>query len=222
MSHNKDNFITYKTAEGQECKGIAAGMKIAWRITLKFIIYNDDGVTYMTTVRNSVHIPDLPMILVSLQHWAQQTSDGTESASDGKNTILSFRWYRKTIMYSVQSNTPSSRSASGTLWNQYFVAMVEYGSPTSKTLFRSKHVGTDDEASSSEGASEGGANKRNGYDADKEILMYDQEGNNHPNNHNTVRTPIRATKDMITIMRVFGHMMTIRRDLPLNIPKPTC
>ena len=115
MSHNKDNFITYKTAEGQECKGIVAGMKIAWRITLKFIIYNDDGVTYMTTVRNSVHIPDLPMILVSLQHWAQQTSDGTESTSGGKNTILSFQWYRKTIPYYVKSNTPIFCSTYGTL-----------------------------------------------------------------------------------------------------------
>ena len=146
MSPNKDHFITYQKAAGQECKGIAAGLKIAGRGTLQFRIDDDDGVTHIITVPNSVHIPDLPMVLVSPQHWAQQTTDNTESTSGGRHTVLSFRGYKKTIPYSAQSNTPSFRSTPGTLRYQAFAAVVEHGNKTSKVLLRSEHVVTVDEA----------------------------------------------------------------------------
>ena len=70
MSPDRDHFITYKSLEGQECKGIAAGLKIEGRGTLKFRIDNNDnnGIIHTITVPNSVHIPDLPMVLVSPQH----------------------------------------------------------------------------------------------------------------------------------------------------------
>ena len=54
--------------------------------------------------------------------------------------------------------------------------MVEHGSTASKILLCSKHVITDNESSSSEGASEGYANENDGYNVDKELPMYDQEG----------------------------------------------
>ena len=44
MSPNKDHFIIYKASEGQEQKGIAAGLKIKERGKLKFRIDNDDGI----------------------------------------------------------------------------------------------------------------------------------------------------------------------------------
>ena len=114
------------------------------RKTLKFLINDNDGVTHTITITNDVHIPYLPMVLVSPQNWAQQTSDGT----GGKNTILSFRGYRKTIPYSMQSNTLRFCSPSGTLRYQYFAAILEHGSTASKNLLRSKHVVTDNETSS--------------------------------------------------------------------------
>ena len=83
------------------------GLKIKGRGMLKFRIDDDDGITHTINVKNYVYIPDLPMVLVSPQHWAQQTSDGTESTSCVKSIILNFRGYRKTIQYSAYSNTPS-------------------------------------------------------------------------------------------------------------------
>ena len=54
--------------------------------------------------------------------------------------------------------------------------MVEHSITTSKTPLFSEHVVTDDESSSSEGASEGGTDDHDGYDPDKELLISDQEG----------------------------------------------
>ena len=143
---------------------------------MKFRIDNNNKIKHSITVPNSVHIPDLPMVLVPPQHWAQQTSNGTESASGTKSTILTFRGYRKTIPYSTQSNTPSFRSTSGTLRYQYFAVMVENGSTTSKTLPPSEHVVTEYESSYSEGESEGDTDEHDGYNADKELPISDKEG----------------------------------------------
>ena len=121
MSPNKDHFITYKASEGQECKGIAAGLKIKGRGTLNFRIDDDNEITHTINVPNYVHILYLPMVLVSPQHLSQQTSDGTKSTSGAKITILTFRGYRKTIQYSAHSNTPSffplpGRCATNIFW----------------------------------------------------------------------------------------------------------
>ena len=113
------------------------------------------------------------MVLVSPQHWAQQTPDGIVSTSGAKSTILTFRGYSKTIQYSAHSNTPSFHSSSGTLRYQYFAAMVEHGSTASKTLLRSEHVVTDNGSPSSEGASEGDTDENDGYDAYGGIPMSD-------------------------------------------------
>ena len=90
MFPNRDHFITYKASKVQECKGIAAGLNIEGRGTFKFRIDDDNGITHTITVPNSVHNPGLPMVLVSPQHWAQQTSDGIESTSGAKSSILNF------------------------------------------------------------------------------------------------------------------------------------
>ena len=97
MYPNWDHFITYKASEGQECKGIAAGLKIKVRGMLKFRIDDENGITHTINVPNYVHVPDLPIVLVSPHHWSQQTSDNTELTSGAKSTILTFRGYRKTI-----------------------------------------------------------------------------------------------------------------------------
>ena len=54
--------------------------------------------------------------------------------------------------------------------------MIEHESTSSKTLLHSDNIVTEYESSSSEGASEGDTNKHNGYDADEELPMSDQEG----------------------------------------------
>ena len=64
-------------------------LKIEGMGALKFRIDNDDGITNTINVPNSVHIP-LPMDVVFPKHWAQHTSDGTESISGAKSTILNF------------------------------------------------------------------------------------------------------------------------------------
>ena len=116
------------------------------------------------------------MVLVSPQNWAQQMYDGTESRSGTKIIILTFQGYRKTILYFTHSSTPIFRSTSRTLRYQSFAAMVEHRSGASKTLLRFEHVVTDNESSSSEGASEGDTYEHDRYNADKEITMSDQEG----------------------------------------------
>ena len=65
MSPDRDQFITYKASKGQEFKGIAAGLRIEGRGTLKFRIDDNNGITHSITVPNSVHTLDLPMVLVS-------------------------------------------------------------------------------------------------------------------------------------------------------------
>ena len=101
MPCDRDHFITYKASEGQECKGISAGLKIEGRGTLKFRIDDENGITHTINVPNYFHIPDLPMVLVYPKNWAQQMSDGTKSASGAKSTILTFGGYSKTRPYSA-------------------------------------------------------------------------------------------------------------------------
>ena len=90
MSSDRDHFITYKASEGQEYKVIYAGLNIEGRGEFKFRLDNDDGITHIINVPNSVHIPYLPIVLVSPQYWAQQMSDGTKSTSRAKSVILAF------------------------------------------------------------------------------------------------------------------------------------
>ena len=90
MSPDREHFIAYKASEGQECKGIAAGLKIKEKGTLKFRIDDDNEITHTINVPNYVHIPDLSMVLVSSQYWSQKTSDDIVSISGAKSTILTF------------------------------------------------------------------------------------------------------------------------------------
>ena len=122
-------------------------MREGRRGTLKFRIDNYVGITHSLTVPNSVHIPDLLMVLVEPQYWEQQTSDGTESTSGAKSTIMTVLEYSKTIPYATQSNTPSFCSTSGTLHYQYFAEMVEHGNTASKNLLCTEHVVADVESS---------------------------------------------------------------------------
>ena len=97
-----DHFITYKASKGQEYKGIAVGLNIEGRGTLKFKIDNGNRISHSVTAPISVHIPHLPMVLVSPQNWAEQTSNGTKSTYGAKSIILTFGGYRETILYSTQ------------------------------------------------------------------------------------------------------------------------
>ena len=68
MSPDRYHYITYKASEGQEFKGVAAGLKIEVRGALKFRIDDNNGITHTINAPNSVHIRYLPMVLVSPQH----------------------------------------------------------------------------------------------------------------------------------------------------------
>ena len=65
MSSNKDHFTSYEEESGQDFKGIARGLRIAGRGTLSFRIDDDEGRTHKISIPNSVHIPELPMVLIS-------------------------------------------------------------------------------------------------------------------------------------------------------------
>ena len=149
-------------------------MKIEGKGTLKFIIDDDDGVMNIITVPNSVYIPDLPMVLVSPQHWSQQMPDGTESISSGNYTILSLRGHREMIPYSIQSNTPIFRSIPGALRYQYFAALIYHDSFFSEEILCYKHIVTYDKASSLGRVPEGDTGNHDGYNSEKELPMSDQ------------------------------------------------
>ena len=51
-----------------------------------------------------------------------------------------------------------------------------------------------------------------------------ERGDNHPNNHNEIRTLIRVTTTTATsiYMLVFRRMLTMRKYLQVNLPNTTC
>ena len=90
MSPTKAHFTEYKQEIGTECKGIASGPSIVGRGTFNFCIDDDEGRTHEISIPNSVHIPDLPMVLISSQHWAQNTADDVYETTGAASTVIRF------------------------------------------------------------------------------------------------------------------------------------
>ena len=112
---------------------------------LQFNIDNYDGVTHIIMVPNSIHILDLPMVLVSPHHWTQQTADTNISTSGRKSTIFQFQGYRKAVPYSIRLNTPSFRPTLVTLrYHTFAVCFKVENSPNVKKFRCSQDVVTDD------------------------------------------------------------------------------
>ena len=173
MSPTKSHFTDYVSESGTECKGIASGLSIVGRGTLNFRIDDDDGRTHEISIPNSVHIPDLPMVLIAPQHWAQNTDDGMTETTGATSTVIRFRGYSKTIPFNPRTNTPSFRSATGTLRYQAFAGTIDHLDGDS--LLSSEHIVTDDECTDSEGES---GDEYDEYElgSDEELPMSAREG----------------------------------------------
>jgi hypothetical protein len=148
MSPNKEHFTTYEQESRTECKGIASGLSIVGRGMFCYRIDDDQGRTHEISIPNSVHIPDLPMVLISPQHWAQNKRDDVNETKGATSTVIRFRKYIKTIPLNPQTNTPSFRSANGTLRYQAFAGTIDHYDGDS--LLSSKHIVTDDKCADSE------------------------------------------------------------------------
>ena len=105
-------------------------------------------------------------MLISLQHWAQNTDDDRTKTTGATSAVIRFRGYNKTIPLKPCINTPSFRSASGTLRYQAFAGTINHFDDTS--LLLSEHIVTEDESTDSEGGSS------NEYD-NEELPMSAQE-----------------------------------------------
>ena len=110
----------------------------------------DDNVkTHKTDTPNSIHILNLPMIFLSPQHWAQNTTDNTTKTTCVTSTVLRFCGYAKTLRINPRTNTPIFRSTPDTLRYQAFTGTID--NFDDKSLLLSEHVITDNKVLDSEG-----------------------------------------------------------------------
>ena len=91
--------------------------------TLCFMIEDDEGITHNICITNSLHVDQLPMTLISPQHWNQSVSYKVE-VHQGDNLTITWKNHKKTVHYSASTNTPMFRSASGTSKYQAFAAIL--------------------------------------------------------------------------------------------------
>lgn len=76
MSPSRNHFITLKSCEGIKVKGIGKSLVNSQGIgTIKFLITDDAGEQHSIYLPNSLYCPNLPLPLLSPQHWAQSAKD---------------------------------------------------------------------------------------------------------------------------------------------------
>ena len=99
--------------------GIQGGLAIRGEGTFVFNIEDDEGKTHTIRIPRSLYLPDLPMSLLSPQHWAQEAKDNSpiqhgtrmENYADGCKLIWNQLDFSKTIPFDVATNTPVFRTA---------------------------------------------------------------------------------------------------------------
>ena len=64
MSPQKCHFDEYEELPLGQCGGISGGLRLKGRGTLRIRIKDDNG-RIRISIPNSIHIPDLPMVLIS-------------------------------------------------------------------------------------------------------------------------------------------------------------
>ena len=121
-------FDYYEEIPLGQCGGISGGLRIRERGTLQIRIEDYHGTIHRISIPNSIHIPGLPMVLISPQNWDQEAGPAESTTRGGKCVI---KWgqhleYSKTIAHSMSSNTPKLRLASGTLQYQAYSAAVDH------------------------------------------------------------------------------------------------
>ena len=113
--------------------GIQGGLAIRGEGTFIFNIEDDEGKTHTIRIPNSLYVPELPMSLLSPQHWAQEANDNTpiqhgtrmENFADGCKLIWNQLDFAKTIPFEVATNTPVFRTAPSTCSYCAFAASAE-------------------------------------------------------------------------------------------------
>ena len=113
--------------------GIQGGLAIRGEGTFVFNIEDDEGKTHTIRIPNSLYVPELPMSLLSPQHWAQEANDNTpiqhgtrmENFADGCKLIWNQLDFAKTIPFEVATNTPVFRTAPSTCSYCAFAASAE-------------------------------------------------------------------------------------------------
>ena len=115
MSNNLSDFITeLKPANNTKVKGAGGNLQVKGIGTLKWRIQDDQGNTHEIYIKNALYIPDLPISLLSPQHWSQQAKDnnpkkdGTWCATYATHCVLHWdqQRYTKTVQHDKRTNTP--------------------------------------------------------------------------------------------------------------------
>ena len=143
------------------------GLNIVGWGTLNFKIDDENGRTHNISVLYTVHIPDLPLVLLSPHKWAQNLTNGTTETTGATSTVLRFHGYAKTICLNPCTNTPNFISTPVTLRYQEFSGTINHFDEDS--LLSSEHVVTDNDGTDPEGG-----DAENEYD-DEEIPISAQE-----------------------------------------------
>ena len=95
---------------------------------MRIRIKDHHGWIHRVSIPNSIHIPGLPIVLISPQHLDQEAGTAESTTTVGKCVI---KWgqhleYCKIIAHSMSSNTPKLRTASGTLQFQIYSAEIDH------------------------------------------------------------------------------------------------
>ena len=87
MSSQKCHFDEYEEIPLGKCDGISGGLRIRGRRTLRIRIKDDNGQIHKISIPNSIHIPGLPMVLISPHHWDQEAGPVESTTMEGKCVI---------------------------------------------------------------------------------------------------------------------------------------
>lgn len=127
MSPQKKNFDDYQEIQATTCAGIGGGLQIRGKGTLQIKIEDDEGRIHLLKIPDSCHIPGLPMVLISPQHW-ERTAGPAKAIQEVNRCIV--KWgrrymYQKMISSTNRSNTPRAWTAAGSREFHAFCAAVE-------------------------------------------------------------------------------------------------
>ena len=76
MLNKLSDFITeLKPAKNNKVRGAGGNIQIKGIETLRWRIQDDEGKHHEIYIKNTLYIPDLPINLLSLQHWFQLSND---------------------------------------------------------------------------------------------------------------------------------------------------
>ena len=114
MSNKLSDFITeLKPAKKYKVKGAGDNLQVKGVGTIKWQIADDNGTSHDIYIQNALYVPDLPISLLSPQHWAKQAKDdkpmkdGTWCVTYASYCVLYWdqRRYSNTVPHDLITNT---------------------------------------------------------------------------------------------------------------------